>query len=953
MDAVCAISILFIGCSTFAANAQTAVEPGGQLTYRPDSAISAVCDVVTLTDGTLLVGKALEWGAELLVLDAGGNARRLRRGEVRAVEHRANEAWHRKPANPDLTVAYVERLPRDPSWHEHVSYVAEGKIGLPVLNVEFDRDSWHPAPGAEVRFVVHIKNAGGAPAAPFAYRVCVDDREIKSGRTKTRLPSDAETTVGVKWSWQPGRHDLRVELDTEQAVDEISEWNNTFIDPVQALGVFVCVPRSVIEAFAARRNMVDTFCFEDWAQFHVRTLNRLFAESTYPSAPDGIKERVRIDRILIVDGNGGPKALKSCDAKRRKNGEAGAVIEFGATWRIPTADDAFNSAKPAGRVDWVALKHIVLQLGLVDLKRYDSHPQQCLVRDAAGDFVERGRLAGGPPNLMYEPGPYRLGEADAAYLNQTLGRPRGVRGDGQWMLPEHCVLEVRGNDGRALADVRVELFQRMDDGPHGGFIAAEPFAVGQTDAGGQFALPNRPAPALDTPAGFALKPNPFGRLDADGIRGLVLVRLRHRQSEQFHFICVEDFNRAYARGCTDRYVHPLTTRFAPRGAPPPIDRTRIFIEDDLQPNHVSFRWAHWAHSGGKKPMEYRVYQRNGMGGDEHPGWRRTALVKPNDRGPLLQPHRNVIRLFTDGLVGTVNAPGTWLAATRVGADGLESALSEPLFMPVLERPLALAVTREALVYVSVDGHPTTSLFACNLKQPGPPFLPMGLRVTRPEFAGYVPDAAGIALDADGRLLVADAANNRVAWYERGALTRLLPAPSGDAGQTPFSQPSDVAVDQAGRVYVADTGNHRVVVFDRNAKFLHALGKKGSKDGEFDRPSALGYANGFLAVTDSGNERVQVFNVSGERPVFVRARGDLREPGRALVGASEHLYVCCRESSGRKSILVYSPGGAEPQRILRTTSAGVMDEPVGLFTNGDGRAYVISAYPHEIGFFALE
>lgn len=98
--------------------------------------------------------------------------------------------------------------------------------------------------------------------------------------------------------------------------------------------------------------------------------------------------------------------------------------------------------------------------------------------------------------------------------------------------------------------------------------------------------------------------------------------------------------------------------------------------------------------------------------------------------------------------------------------------------------------------------------------------------------------SGIAVDARGRVWVADTGNDRVQAFTRdGALVRVL------AGR--LKAPEAVAVDAAGNVYVADTGNRRVVQFSWWGGFTREFGG-------LARPSgvALDHA-GRLLVDDTG------------------------------------------------------------------------------------------------------
>ncbi len=79
----------------------------------------------------------------------------------------------------------------------------------------------------------------------------------------------------------------------------------------------------------------------------------------------------------------------------------------------------------------------------------------------------------------------------------------------------------------------------------------------------------------------------------------------------------------------------------------------------------------------------------------------------------------------------------------------------------------------------------------------------------------------------------------------------------------FERPIGMAMDSDnGVIYVADSGNHRIQKFDLQGNFKGKWGSKGDNDGEFNGPAgiAVDKERGFIYVADSGNNRIQKFDL---------------------------------------------------------------------------------------------
>lgn len=120
---------------------------------------------------------------------------------------------------------------------------------------------------------------------------------------------------------------------------------------------------------------------------------------------------------------------------------------------------------------------------------------------------------------------------------------------------------------------------------------------------------------------------------------------------------------------------------------------------------------------------------------------------------------------------------------------------------------------------------------------------------------------GVTVAADGTILVADTGLQKVlAFGPDGDLLAAYGKP-GD-----FEGPADVVVSGDGAtLWVTDSKKHEVVALDRKSgKVSGRFGKRGVADGELSFPGGLAQAgDGSLYVVDQINTRVQVFSPAGE------------------------------------------------------------------------------------------
>ena len=145
---------------------------------------------------------------------------------------------------------------------------------------------------------------------------------------------------------------------------------------------------------------------------------------------------------------------------------------------------------------------------------------------------------------------------------------------------------------------------------------------------------------------------------------------------------------------------------------------------------------------------------------------------------------------------------------------------------------------------------------------------------------------GVFVDASGRLWVGDSFNNRVLRFNNAATKANGAAADGVLGQPNFtsrgyatsqksmSYPLALAVDASGRLWLADSNNNRVLRFDNAATKANGANADGvlgqrnfTSSSYFTTRAGMGgttgvaidIANGRLYVSDYGNNRILVFN----------------------------------------------------------------------------------------------
>lgn len=154
--------------------------------------------------------------------------------------------------------------------------------------------------------------------------------------------------------------------------------------------------------------------------------------------------------------------------------------------------------------------------------------------------------------------------------------------------------------------------------------------------------------------------------------------------------------------------------------------------------------------------------------------------------------------------------------------------------------------------------------------------------------------AGLALDAAGRLLVADAAAGLVYIFNAdGTFASQVHSKMNPSGR--FARPLNVAVGPKGEILVLDAFSFRVEVLDARGELLGTIGELGDAAGYMARPKGLAVDQaGHVFVSDSAFDNIQVFDMTGNLLMFWggagRGPGQFNLPAGLSVGPEGRLFV---------------------------------------------------------------
>jgi DNA-binding beta-propeller fold protein YncE len=217
------------------------------------------------------------------------------------------------------------------------------------------------------------------------------------------------------------------------------------------------------------------------------------------------------------------------------------------------------------------------------------------------------------------------------------------------------------------------------------------------------------------------------------------------------------------------------------------------------------------------------------------------------------------------------------------------------------------------------------------------------------------EPAGVAVDADDNIYVADSTRGMVLVFDRyGSFLRYI----GDFdGEPQYQGPHGIAIDRkAGHLYLVDSPRNLVFMLDLKGTVLKRMGKyrDGTGVGEFDYPTDIAVNHNLVFVLDSSGSRVQSLdsdcNLLGSFNVPRTPSPQANRENGLGADSQGNVYV---SFFNRARILAYSQDG----HLLASFGqpgprVGEFAGPDGLWIDAANRVYVADSGNGRVQLFQL-
>lgn len=462
---------------------------------------------------------------------------------------------------PDIDVLYIERTPRLSFNPNDMTYSS----GLPSL-------------GQAVTYRAHIKNWG--PVAQDVEYLWYFDGVPGPGGT-VQIPAGQTVQVNYAWNWDPADHDLKIVVDPNGLLTELTKLNNIVETRTNALLVGLWVEQGLYDYFHENQYKLNDGAngFEDWGQRMVRRWNEMHAKAKFPFCPNGALDRMSLDKVVVVPNgalplNGGlatnnPDRLdRTVDMMWGYPYNPNDILPgtfYGFRWSGPFLIDM-------GSIHEMNHARFMIDNYGFDVHQSESEPWSIDVRDDDGKIITGTKympfiawqgvhydkwsdIMGGP--AIYDA--YTACVWNWKHHKRGRGNQNSPPDIGVFLtdLPQNSHFQFIDENGVPLVGATVDVYRATGGtGWYAKTYDNVSDATFTTDANGFITMPQ----------------NPFGSpiRHTYGLANTVMIlKIRHHGELYFTFQEITDFNLAYWRGNTTNayYLRQVDLRDNPATVP--------------------------------------------------------------------------------------------------------------------------------------------------------------------------------------------------------------------------------------------------------------------------------------------------------------------------------------------------------------------------------------------------
>ncbi|MEQ1821635.1 MAG: hypothetical protein ABL949_03920 [Fimbriimonadaceae bacterium] len=357
-----------------------------------------------------------------------------------------------------------------------------------------------PAVGDQLTYTAHIKSVGAADAPAFDAQWIVDDGATDIVSVSEGLTVGSETQLSIKLPARPNLTDHRshtVALRIFPKGADVCRGNNLLEVAANGKSVEVVASPADRTKFASQINALGSFGLEDWVQTQLGLINEsLFRYSRFSFAPNGVLERLRLQRISDAPSDTCDVTINLGDIVSPKIGfdRVFAILVLKKLGLVPFPHSGERFPGIFGYGDTRAEVNLTSVATMADEPLYDPLADQ--------ELLEKTGL---------------LSATDVGALNSNV-LFRGGPSDYLFDLPT-VLLRIGDNAGNLLLDSTVTITQVSEGAEsapiYQGKITSEPFY-----------LPSQKIEVTENPlTGRKLGPNPFGKIDLSGKNGQLKLKV--------------------------------------------------------------------------------------------------------------------------------------------------------------------------------------------------------------------------------------------------------------------------------------------------------------------------------------------------------------------------------------------------------------------------------------------